>query len=153
MKEASQNNWPIPCTAKGPYEEVLVTQCHSVLIVEDDPEIRETLKEIIELEGYSALTAPDGQKALEILRELSIRPCLVLLDLMMPVMNGWELLEHRERDVILAAIPVVVISAAGERAQKASATAHIKKPVDIDVLLSTVRQYCGEAFSGQQKAG
>jgi CheY-like chemotaxis protein len=129
-----------------------VTQGHSILIVEDDPEIRETLKEIIELEGYSALTASDGQKALDLLRGMATRPCLVLLDLMMPVMNGWELLEHRERDLSLASIPVVVISAAGDRAQKASATAHIKKPVDIDVLLKTVHQFCGEAFVDQQKA-
>jgi CheY-like chemotaxis protein len=129
-----------------------VAQCRSVLIVEDDPEIRETLKEIIELEGYTAFTAPDGRKALELLRGSAQRPCLVLLDLMMPVMNGWELLDLREQDLKLATIPVVVVSAAGERAQGTSASGHIKKPVDIDVLLKTVRQYCGEAYGDQQEA-
>jgi CheY-like chemotaxis protein len=118
------------------------------MIVEDDSEIRETLKEIIELEGYTVYTAPDGKKALEMLRNAHDRPCLVLLDLMMPVMNGWELLELREQDVLLATIPVVVVSAAGDRAKNTHATGYIKKPVDIDVLLGTIRQYCGEPASG-----
>jgi CheY-like chemotaxis protein len=124
-----------------------------VLIVEDDAEIRETLKEIIELEGYSVFTASDGQKALTMLRDTLKMPCLVLLDLMMPVMNGWELLKLREKDIALATIPVVVVSAAGERAKLAPATGFIKKPVDIEVLLNTVRQYCGVADLGDQKVG
>lgn len=130
-----------------------MAQCQSVMIVEDDSEIRETLKEIIELEGYTVYTAPDGKKALEMLRNAQDRPCLVLLDLMMPVMNGWELLELREQDVLLATIPVVVVSAAGDRAKNTHATGYIKKPVDIDVLLGTIRQYCGEpASSAEDKA-
>jgi CheY-like chemotaxis protein len=71
---------------------------------------------------------------------------------MMPVMNGWELLEIRERDIYLASIPVVVVSAAGERAKDASATGYIKKPVDIEVLLETIRQYCGASSVSQDKA-
>lgn len=125
--------------------------CQSVMIVEDDPEIRETLKEIIELEGYTVFTASDGRKALEMLRNAPQRPCLVLLDLMMPVMNGWELLELREQDVLLATIPVVVVSAAGDRAKNTQATGYIKKPVDIEVLLSTIRQYCGEPASDVER--
>jgi len=137
----------------SPNEDARVAHCQSILIVEDDPEIRETLKEIIELEGYSVYTAPDGKKALDILRKPLDTPCLVLLDLMMPVMNGWELLELREQDVLLATIPVIVVSAAGERATGTRATDYIKKPVDIDVLLKAIRQYCGEAPGAQEKAG
>jgi CheY-like chemotaxis protein len=130
-----------------------VTHCHSVLIVEDDAEIRESLKEIIELEGYLVFTAPDGKKALEILRTANDKPCLVLLDLMMPVMSGWEVLALREQDVMLATIPVIVVSAAGERAKQTQATGYIKKPVDIDVLLNMIHKYCSQANANQSKLG
>ena len=71
-------------------------------------------------------------------------PCLVLLDLTMPVMDGLEFLRVKKGDVALAPIPVVVVSAVSEQARGAGAQGILKKPVDIDLLLAVVRQYCGE---------
>ena len=118
-------------------------KCSSVLIVEDERDIRETLKQVLELEGYNAITASNGKEAIEMLATIP-RPCLILLDLMMPVMDGWQFLEAQREDIILATIPVVIVSAAGEKAKSAGASAFIKKPVELDCLLSLVKQYCTE---------
>lgn len=121
--------------------------CKSVLIVEDDVDIRDTLSELLQLEGYAVLVAENGQQALDHLAVMA-RPCLILLDLMMPVMNGWDFLKelraHAQND-ILATIPVVIISAAGESAQSARKISQgfIKKPIDLDCLLREVKQHCG----------
>lgn len=127
---------------------VQTNPCDTVLIVEDDRDIREALKDVIELEGYHVYTAQDGRQGLDILRHVISSPCLVLLDLMMPVMNGWEFLEECKQDITLATIPVVVVTAAGDAAKKAQASGYIKKPVDIEMLLRTVRRFCGHPASG-----
>ncbi|MGZ3709088.1 MAG: response regulator, partial [Bdellovibrionota bacterium] len=116
--------------------------CQSILIVEDDTDIRETLQQILELEGYTVLTASNGQEALDLLPQVA-RPCLILLDLMMPVMNGWEFLELKKKsdDISLATIPVVVVSAAGERAKQIPASGFIKKPIELESLIQSVRKY------------
>lgn len=114
----------------------------AILIVEDDHDIRETFREVLELEGYRVLTAANGREALE---ETSPGEavCLILLDLMMPVMNGWEFLETRSGNPALAQAPVVVITAAGTRPDKVpQATQIIKKPVEIDALIDVVSRYC-----------
>jgi CheY-like chemotaxis protein len=120
--------------------------CKSILVVEDDELICTTIQYLLELEGYYVMTAPNGKVALEMLKSLE-HPCLILLDLMLPIMNGWELLEvlrHDSKD-LLAAIPIVITSAAGPAATDASrrVDGYIKKPIDIDLLLSTVKKYCG----------
>jgi CheY-like chemotaxis protein len=112
----------------------------SVLVVEDNDDIREAIGEILGNEGYETALAENGERALELLAELP-RPCLLLVDLIMPHMDGWELLSVLSRDDRLATIPVIVMSAA---ANPASALIHatLKKPIDLDILLRIVREHC-----------
>lgn len=115
----------------------------NTLVIEDDPAIRETLKLVLEMEGYQVFTASNGKEGIELLRDIP-KPCIILLDLMMPVMNGWEFVEAIEKDVILATIPVVVVSAFTDRTKTIKATDVIKKPVDLSALLKILQDYCGK---------
>jgi CheY-like chemotaxis protein len=120
---------------------VLNTQCKGILVVEDDDNIRDTVRQILELEGYKVHVAENGKRAIEVLENLKY-PCLILLDLMMPVMNGWQFLEARKKNTVIADLPVIVVSAVGEQAQGAGATEIMRKPPDIDSLLETVSHHC-----------
>ena len=115
-----------------------------VLVVDDDRDIRESLIETLEDHGYAAIGAGNGVEAIDVLRTHPARPCLILLDLMMPVMNGWEFREAQRRQPDLASIPVVVVSAAGPRAEIPAIPADgwLSKPVDFDALLATIRPFC-----------
>jgi CheY-like chemotaxis protein len=116
--------------------------CASILVVEDDQDIREAIRDLLESEGYSVLLACNGKEALEVLKGIN-HTCLILLDLMMAVMSGWEFLEARRHDFALAPIPVIVVSAvADERVKQAGASGFIKKPVDLDLLLALVKKHC-----------
>lgn len=127
--------------------------CEDVLIVEDDDLIRETIREMLELEGFKTSVAKNGQDALDILKMIP-RPCLILLDLMMPVMNGWEFLKARGMNDILATIPVIIVSAAGDDKLKGlPADGIIKKPIDIDVLVRFVKRYCENGDEPAKDAG
>ncbi len=117
-------------------------RCASVLIVEDDQAICETLQVALELEGYVVFTANNGKEGIEALLKIP-RPCLVLVDLMMPVMDGWGFVKALDSDVTLASIPVVVVTAFSDRTQGIKAKCIIKKPVELDVLYKIVREYCG----------
>ena len=108
-----------------------------VLIVEDDRYIRESLKELLADEGFSVSTAEHGGQALTLLRE-GLRPAVVLLDLMMPIMNGWQFLEIIRADDDLQLLPVIVVSAAHGEGAPVGATACLNKPVSLDVLLQEV---------------
>jgi CheY-like chemotaxis protein len=125
--------------------------CQSILIVEDEPSIRETLCALLELEGYPVYTAENGKEGLRLLREIP-RPCLVLLDLLMPVMNGMEFLEAKSHEDTIAAIPVCVVSGVAERPALPPISQFIKKPIEFDGLLKFIRQYCGSAVP-ERKAG
>jgi CheY-like chemotaxis protein len=116
-----------------------------VLIVEDDIDIRDALSQILEEEGYSVSTAANGQEALDLLRS-GPPPRLILLDLMMPVMNGWQFRAAQREDPALAAIPVVVISAdthISEKASQIGIAEYFRKPIEIAGLLNTMEKYCG----------
>ena len=115
-----------------------------VLVVDDDPDIRETLRDVIEAEGFAVVCAADGQKALEALRQ-GLRPSLVVLDLMMPIMSGWELLDAVRAERELAGLPVAVISASGGRTAPPGATCSLRKPVDLDTLIELVRDPHGRS--------
>lgn len=120
------------------------TKMGSVLVVEDDLDIRETFQQLLEIEGYRVLTAGNGQEGIDVLKRADELPCLILLDLMMPVMNGWEFLEVQKSDPKIARIPVVVVTAAGkEKERTVSAAGFLKKPIELDTLLATVARYCG----------
>jgi CheY-like chemotaxis protein len=116
----------------------------SVLVVDDDPDILETTRFVLESAGYEVLTAANGSEALNCLHD-EAAPCVILLDLMMPVMNGWEFRAEQTRDPELAAIPVIVVTGAGRGAQKAASlgvACLLEKPVDLTTLLSKVGLYC-----------
>jgi two-component system response regulator CpxR len=110
----------------------------SVLVVDDDDDIREVIAEILRAEGYDVTCASNGAKALEELHK-EHHPDLVLLDLMMPIMSGWEVLEEIQGEERLARIPVVVVSAM----HAPGACEHLAKPVDLERLLSTVGRLTG----------
>jgi CheY-like chemotaxis protein len=109
-----------------------------VLVVDDDPDILDALSEILEVEGYEVQRARNGREALQRL-ERGL-PDLVLLDLMMPVMDGWELIKALSQDDRLATLPVVVISALDQDEQLGFR--RIKKPFDIDELVKIVAEMC-----------
>jgi CheY-like chemotaxis protein len=112
----------------------------SVLVVEDHEDIREAIGEILENEGYETALAEDGARALDLLAEIP-RPCLVLVDLIMPRMDGWQLVNVLSRDDRLATIPVVVMSAAANP-QTMPEHPTLKKPIDMEILLQIVRDHC-----------
>lgn len=114
-----------------------------VLIVDDDELIRDTLRELVEMAGCTALLAANGRDALKLLG--THRPCLVILDLLMPVMTGNELFEAIKNDPALAAIPVVISTSAPHRAPSGATV--IKKPVDIDDVVRWMRKSCSCAIS------
>lgn len=116
--------------------------CKNILIIEDEPEIRETLKQLLEFEGYQVDTASNGKEGVDALVDSVSKPHLILLDLMMPIMNGWEFLEVHSSNDAISKIPVVIVSAAGERAKTAKAAAYVPKPIDIDALLNAIGLYC-----------
>jgi CheY-like chemotaxis protein len=112
-----------------------------ILIVEDDAAIREALKQVLEEEGHEVLTAENGQQGLDILREQR-GTVLVLLDLLMPVMNGWQFRAEQQRHAVLANHPVIVMSATRNLVNSdIEADAMLAKPIDLEVLLETVRQH------------
>jgi CheY-like chemotaxis protein len=117
-----------------------------VLIVEDDFACREALALLLRAEGYQTAQAADGREALAYLRGQPA-PRLILLDLMMPVMDGWQFLTERHRDPRLAAVPVVVFTAASgidARAVRAmGAQDVVHKPADADDVLAAVRRHAG----------
>jgi CheY-like chemotaxis protein len=116
----------------------------SVLVVDDDQDIRETVKEVLEDEGYVVDIAANGEEALARLQVVD--PGLILLDLSMPVMNGSAFAEELKKDERLAAIPTVVLTAAGRAVQPVDTdgiAAFLQKPISLDALLALVEKYCG----------
>ncbi len=114
----------------------------SILVVEDNKEIQNSLRAALEVEGYSVFTADNGKEGIEQLAKIPT-PCMILLDLMMPVMNGWEFVEEISKDIMLSAIPVVVVSAFGDKKGTPKTDGYIQKPIDLDALLNTVSKHCG----------
>ncbi|MES2525616.1 MAG: response regulator [Bdellovibrionota bacterium] len=116
-----------------------------ILIVEDDESIRESMVELLESEGYNIATAENGLIALDYLTENeSNLPHLILLDLMMPVMDGFHFSENKSKIPSISHIPIVVLSADGhvkEKQEKAKAQAYLRKPVDIFQVLDYVKKY------------
>ncbi len=115
-----------------------------VLLVEDDVDTRDSLRFVLEADGYGVVTAENGQEALHALQQ-GLNPCLILLDLMMPVMDGFQFRQRQLQDPQLAAIPVVAYSGhydAGINAARLRAAAYFQKPVDVDQLLALIGAYC-----------
>lgn len=115
-----------------------------VMIVDDDDDIREALTMILEDEGFRITSFGNGLEALTYLRN-SPPPCMILLDLMMPVMDGWAFRTAQLQDPALAGIPVVVISAFSNMPRMTAnldVSEYLQKPIDIDTLITMVERYC-----------
>ncbi|HEX4802185.1 MAG TPA: response regulator [Myxococcaceae bacterium] len=110
-----------------------------ILVVEDDDDIRDSLKELLEEEGYQVDTAANGEQALNRLRGEA--PQLILLDLMMPVMDGWEFQRQLRNSPSLSGVPIIVISASKFSREPLNAAAFIPKPLDAGVLLETIESF------------
>jgi CheY-like chemotaxis protein len=120
-----------------------------ILVVEDDKDLRESLEELLEEQGYVVRTAEHGVAALRYL-ERNPPPRLVLLDLLMPVMDGWRLRERMLENPKLATVPVVVLSAVAAEYQsegRLPAEAYLAKPIETERLLQLCSQYCGQRSS------
>ncbi len=112
-----------------------------ILLVEDDADIRETIAEVLEGEGYSVVVAGNGAEGIDCLRESNRAPALIILDLMMPVMDGAAFREEQQKHAEWADIPVIVVSAARSSRSKAEsmgARGYLQKPFAIDLLLHLV---------------
>lgn len=115
-----------------------------VMIIEDDPDILETLREILEYEGHDVVAISGGEEALLQL-QAGVHPALILMDLMMPGVNGWGLAEHLRRDPSLNPIPIVILSGVQDIEQQAKsvgAAGCLLKPVQVERLLEIVNRYC-----------
>jgi len=115
-----------------------------ILVVEDDTSIRDMLTDVLEDEGYQVIPTANGREALVQLRERRPPPHLILLDLMLPHMDGWDFCEARQRDPHLADIPVVIVSASSHIKQpqlSCDIAACLAKPFELDTLLDIVERY------------
>ena len=114
-----------------------------ILVIEDDPDVRSMITILLGLEGYRVSAAENGREALDVLHG-GMHPDLILVDLMMPVMNGWQFRAEQTRDPSIASIPAVVISGGdriAEHSQALGAADYLRKPIDLDVLLATVQRH------------
>jgi two-component system response regulator MprA len=109
-----------------------------ILVIEDDPELRDSLRRVLTDEGFATLGAENGESALALLRG-DPEPDVIVLDLLMPTMNGWDFLERISREPA-AAIPVIVVSAASEHIDRERVAASLRKPIDLESLLAAVRR-------------
>ncbi len=114
-----------------------------VLVVDDDRDVRETMLQILQEEGFAIATAVHGEEALTLLRGGSV-PRLILLDLVMPVMDGRELIGHLQKDTSLSSIPVVIISSSQNARKESTAlgsAGYLAKPIDLHLLIESVRRW------------
>lgn len=125
---------------------MLLAKNRKLMIIEDSMDIQLILKDLFTGEGYEVSCASNGQEALDLLNSAEELPQLILLDLMMPVMDGFQFRDHQTKDSRLSHIPVFIMSADTNIQTKKIRTAAVqafKKPVDIDQLLEATRQHYG----------
>lgn len=120
--------------------------CRNILVVEDNNDIRETIAELLEAEGFTVASASDGQEALDFLKTSKF-PTLIFLDLMMPVMSGWELLDAIKADPKLAQHKVITISAVPATQSIDDPTpletaGNITKPLSLEAIWAEVQKHC-----------
>jgi CheY-like chemotaxis protein len=116
-----------------------------ILVVEDDKDICRNLKKLLESEGYTVSCAGNGQEALDFLHGADRLPRLIILDLMMPIMDGFQFRDAQDKVARLASIPVIIMTADGhvdEKKMRTRATAALRKPADVDTILNTIKAVC-----------
>ena len=124
----------------------MLRHSHRILLVDDDPLVREAIETLLRVEGYRVATAAQGQQALDRLRG-GFEPCVIVLDLMMPVKDGWQFRAEQVQDPHLARIPVIVCSGVPGVAHKAAALGiadHVQKPIGVETLLELIGRHCVE---------
>jgi CheY-like chemotaxis protein len=124
-----------------------------ICVIDDDDDIREVLEEVLTFEGYAVVAASDGAEALERLHQRGGCCCLILLDLMMPRMNGWEFRKEQVDDPALQPIPVMLLTGAGGAAKTAAdleVAGALEKPVELKTLLEVAARFCR---SGAEQGG
>jgi len=112
-----------------------------ILVIEDDLDLREMMAQFLACEGFDVETARDGREALEILHRIP-PPHAIVLDLMMPTMDGWQFRSRQREDPNLAAIPVIVVTAVPPPASMPGVVAVMPKPLDFDRFLWVLRENC-----------
>lgn len=119
----------------------------NIVVIEDDTDLRETMRDLLEMEGFTVLVAENGREGMQLIAN-NCKPCLILLDLMMPVMNGWEFLEamHRDQQAMLAQTRVAVVTAAAEISdlQKQYGCSLLKKPLNVASLFALAHAACDD---------
>ncbi len=122
-----------------------MTPCErKVLVIEDDADVRDAIVEVLEDQRYGWIAATNGAEALDVLRD-DPEPCVILLDLMMPIMDGWQFRRAQLGDPRLAQVPVVVLSAhadVNEAATQLGAAGHLRKPIELGRLMKVVEEHC-----------
>jgi CheY-like chemotaxis protein len=125
-----------------------------ILIVDDDPDIRVMLTDLLEEEGHHVVSVPNGLEALQYLRSTNTSPALILLDLMMPIMNGWQFRAEQKQDPALASIPVVIITADNSALQQpdlSDAAGYLLKPLQFHTLLTIANQYTAPGIAANSQ--
>ena len=122
-----------------------------VLLVDDDQDLRDSIADLLRQRGYSVATAEDGHAALSIITGNGV-PCIVLLDLVMPGMDGWQFLGAVQHNPNLSAIPIVIASAHAKTHAPAGTVGVLHKPFDFDELFSVVARHCGPGGSAASPA-
>jgi CheY-like chemotaxis protein len=123
----------------------------TILVVDDDQDIREVVQNVLESEGFSTIGAHDGKNAMAILNKLATLPSLILFDLMMPIMNGWDLAAALSNDDRWASMPRLAMSAQTGDLDLGS-TRILRKPFLTEQLISAVRAACPPSRGGQTEA-
>ena len=118
-----------------------------ILLAEDDEDLREAMVETLSDAGYRVEAVENGREALTWLEDNDAVPKLILLDLMMPVMDGWQFLDARDRSPKVASVPVVVLSANGTFTGVNESVAFMKKPISVKPLLDAIASYCASPGS------
>lgn len=119
----------------------------TILIVEDDEDIRNLYIEILTGEGFRILSASSGDEALKILNDEKRDPCLIVTDFMMPGMTGAELVEIIRKEDLLISLPVVMISAKPLGNEQTQGVDFLKKPIEVDTIIEKVKEYCGPPYT------
>ena len=124
------------------YKRIMDTKCKSVLVIDDDSAIRLMMREVLEIYGYKVVTAADGAEGISKLSSMDESPCVILLDLMMPGMNGWGFLDFQRNNPQFAQVPVVICSAYEASARSIKPQQILVKPVQLNSLIGAVKAFC-----------
>jgi serine/threonine protein kinase len=146
MAREPERRYPTPGEAARALAPFAAPPARHVLVVDDNAAVRQVMAGALASQGYRASTAADGREALELLRRGPL-PDLILLDLKMSGMDGWEFLRERRHDAALTAVPVIIVSALDEEQARVMAlgvAGHLQKPVELEELGAAVRQHAGK---------